>query len=104
MRESSRVTCLASPRHAITLPGPTHPMYRSLAREKLNQLWALVASSRERALSEEERKELARLCSILQGQPGVTNEVYKERVDELCLSLHSGAAIPAASSDAKLEA
>lgn len=65
-------------------------MYRTLAKETLGRLWAVLAAARERVLTEEDRREIARLCEMLQTLPGVTNEIFRTRAEELCLTVVTG--------------
>ncbi len=57
-------------------------------KHALGHVWALVAKSRERLLTEDERKELSRLCSNLEGFR-VMNQTVKADVDFISMRINS---------------
>lgn len=79
-------------------------MYRVLAREVLSRLWGAVAAARQRPLDEADQREIWRLCGILQDQPGISNELYRSQLEQLCLAVASGVHELSPSEEAKVDA
>jgi len=79
-------------------------MYRQLARETLGKLWAILSTARERPLTELDCKEAHRLAGLLENQPGVSSELHKALMGDLCKTILAFCDSPAPKSEARIDA
>src|SRR5215204_4034785 len=79
-------------------------MYRQLAREHLGRLWALIATARQQSLSEADRQEVYRLCSLLGEQQGITNPMHAALLKGVTVAVLDGVSSFAPGDEAKVDA